>query len=393
MNQRITARFHLIALSKSEVKQYISHRLTVGGCNDELFTSSNINQIYKLTGGIPRLINVLCDRALLGAFVQKKKIISNDIIHKSAAEALGKTGKKPIDIGNSALIIASLVVITVTLAIFLKDKDLSSLVDKRETEMVDTFMLPVKPQMKVVEIPEVKPEIKTQETGVNEDVKSNDIVNEELVEGIKPIEASLVVNTNEQDISVELSAKQWAYQSLFKSWGIEYVDFAIKPCDFAQINGLFCYPGVGDAALLQRLNRPVLLKKNTSNKEESYLFVKKIDRDHVIVVEQSGEYTVSWDQIAQSWRGRYDLLWKPVADIKFIRPGMQGSFVKDIDNNLATVFNRPPRLNAYDVYSPSLVKEVVSFQRAQKIPSDGVIGPLTQIYMNNLVREDVPKLR
>ena len=66
---------------------------------------------------------------------------------------------------------------------------------------------------------------------------------------------------------------------------------------------------------------------------------------------------------------------------------------KKIDENLSVVFNRPPRWDDYDAYDQSLVKEVVSFQRAQKIPSDGVIGPLTQIYMNNLVREDGPRLR
>ena len=70
--QRITARYHLDALSKEEIKAYISHRLAIAGQNVQLFPDAVIKKIFQISKGIPRLINVICDRALLGAYVQNK---------------------------------------------------------------------------------------------------------------------------------------------------------------------------------------------------------------------------------------------------------------------------------------------------------------------------------
>lgn len=65
--QRITARYHLKALSFKETAEYIRHRLLVAGCGTQLFNNSAVRTIYRRSGGIPRLINTICDRALLGA--------------------------------------------------------------------------------------------------------------------------------------------------------------------------------------------------------------------------------------------------------------------------------------------------------------------------------------
>ena len=61
--------------------------------------------------------------------------------------------------------------------------------------------------------------------------------------------------------------------------------------------------------------------------------------------------------------------------------------------SISIILNRPPSRDDVDEYNASLVKEVKTFQRMQNIVPDGVIGPLTQMYMNNLVRSDIPKLR
>ncbi|MEK7238447.1 MAG: AAA family ATPase, partial [Nitrospirota bacterium] len=68
--QRIIARYHLGPLSKKDVAAYVTHRLSIAGVRNELFPASTINTLFRLSKGVPRLINVLCDRALLGTFVQ-----------------------------------------------------------------------------------------------------------------------------------------------------------------------------------------------------------------------------------------------------------------------------------------------------------------------------------
>lgn len=89
LNQRITARFHLHALNKNEVADYIRHRLAVAGLRADLFARSAVRLIYRLTGGVPRRINVLCDRALLGVYVQNSNRVDRKTIHKAAHEVFG----------------------------------------------------------------------------------------------------------------------------------------------------------------------------------------------------------------------------------------------------------------------------------------------------------------
>ncbi|HEX8948797.1 MAG TPA: AAA family ATPase [Dissulfurispiraceae bacterium] len=91
--QRITARYHLGPLSKKEVAAYIAHRLEIAGGRSRLFPGSVIARVFRLTGGVPRLINVLCDRALLGAFVQGKEAVDASTVAKAAQEVFGETRK------------------------------------------------------------------------------------------------------------------------------------------------------------------------------------------------------------------------------------------------------------------------------------------------------------
>jgi general secretion pathway protein A len=75
LRQRVRLRFHLSALSEPEMGAYIRHRLTVAGATGPLFEEDTLPLIYRYTGGIPRLINTLCDTALLAAFAQDLPIV------------------------------------------------------------------------------------------------------------------------------------------------------------------------------------------------------------------------------------------------------------------------------------------------------------------------------
>jgi len=91
LSQRITARYHLEPLSGEEVAAYVEHRLSVAGGPGRLFPSSAGRKVFSLTGGVPRLINVLCDRALLGAYVQGKDAVDKPTLVKAAKEVFGDT--------------------------------------------------------------------------------------------------------------------------------------------------------------------------------------------------------------------------------------------------------------------------------------------------------------
>ena len=90
LNQRITVRYHVAPLDREEVQNYINHRLSIAGSNDcSFFNNEAIDAIYTFSGGIPRLINIICDRSLLLAFVKEQKDVTDEMVKKSSEEVEG----------------------------------------------------------------------------------------------------------------------------------------------------------------------------------------------------------------------------------------------------------------------------------------------------------------
>lgn len=89
INQRITSRYHLLPLDRKNTFAYIQHRLAVAGESGTIFPQAALAKVFALTHGIPRLINVLCDRALLGTYVEEKYLVSPAIVETAAREVFG----------------------------------------------------------------------------------------------------------------------------------------------------------------------------------------------------------------------------------------------------------------------------------------------------------------
>ena len=84
--QRITGRYHLSPLSKQETQEYVRHRLRVAGAAGEIFTPAALREVYRLSSGIPRVINVCCDRALLGAYTLERREVTPALVRRAASE-------------------------------------------------------------------------------------------------------------------------------------------------------------------------------------------------------------------------------------------------------------------------------------------------------------------
>ena len=88
--QRITGRFHLEPLSRAETGAYVQHRMRVAGAQHEVFTAGAVRELFRRSGGIPRLINVVADRALLAAYTIDSPRISGRLVRRAAAEVFGR---------------------------------------------------------------------------------------------------------------------------------------------------------------------------------------------------------------------------------------------------------------------------------------------------------------
>jgi general secretion pathway protein A len=111
--QRITARYHLTPLDRGECDLYISHRLNaVGGAGKVSFSTAALRRIHRLSHGIPRVINLLCDRCLLAGYVRGTRFVDAGTVAQAARETLA-TSWKPrrwplVASGVAAVAIASL---------------------------------------------------------------------------------------------------------------------------------------------------------------------------------------------------------------------------------------------------------------------------------------------
>lgn len=96
VSQRITTRYHLNSLQANDVAAYIQHRITVAGGDPRTlaFSDDVVRIVNKYSAGIPRLINVICDRALLGAYAENKAYISVEIVKKAVQEVTATETKK-----------------------------------------------------------------------------------------------------------------------------------------------------------------------------------------------------------------------------------------------------------------------------------------------------------
>src|SRR5690242_17343385 len=88
--QRITGRYHLDPLSGDEASAYVRHRLRVAGSTREVFTNGALREIQRLSGGVPRLINIISDRALLGAFSEDRHAVGAGVVRRAASEVFGR---------------------------------------------------------------------------------------------------------------------------------------------------------------------------------------------------------------------------------------------------------------------------------------------------------------
>ena len=89
LRQRITIRYHLPALTREELEKYIVHRIRIAGSEEKLFTPEAVDRIYERSSGIPRLINVLADRALLGAFTKSVRIVEAAVVEEALVDLEG----------------------------------------------------------------------------------------------------------------------------------------------------------------------------------------------------------------------------------------------------------------------------------------------------------------
>ncbi|MFW5444179.1 MAG: ExeA family protein [Methylococcaceae bacterium] len=358
LNQRITARYHLTPLSYKDTQRYIKHRLKVCGGSANIFNRAAIRKVYKLSGGVPRLINILCDRALLGAYVTNTQVVTKKIIKKAAQETLNSENGLIKDLFK----IASYgIFLTLALAVALY------------------YFVPGKSPEKHIILSGFfnNPGIESKQPGLVQ------------LKPKKEIAIPLDFNTV---LKQQNSSLNNVFQQLAKLWNKETT--ADSDCLEIKKTGLRCLLGESNWGNLITLDRPVIMEFSIADGNEHYLLLVGIKEGNpVFSIDTKTAFPIA--QVLAVWKGVYMMLWQPpVLNIENVSSGQSSDAVLWIRKQLA--FNPKHKLTNLNTifFDDELKSEVQRFQQQQQLIMDGIVGPKTFIHLsNNNLQNNSPKLK
>jgi general secretion pathway protein A len=398
--QRITARFHLNPLTRDELKAYITHRLAIAGSNIQLFDEKTLKKLYQLSNGIPRIINIICDRALLGAYVENKNRVDLATLKNAAKEVFGEIShdNKP-KTRWPAMAAAAAGVAAVAIATYLilqSGPDLALALHDSGDQPQDAVVA----ENRTAAESAVSTSIDTPATKaiVSED---DDLAAAE--QAAAPELADETATSNDSDSSSALkellftaaeNSKVQAYTDLFNVWNKTY-DVASNgnACSFAVDNGLSCLHRQGNLRSLAILNRPAVLKFYDDQNNAAYAIVTHLDNNEATLRRGSTAVTVSVDTLNEYWLGEYTLLWqKPPYYHSAVQPGSQGPIVQWLDQQMVRLYGQNDVPTIRDTYNDELQSQVIRFQQSKGLTPDGVVGPHTFILLNSELELNTPLL-
>ena len=348
LNQRITARFNLTALTSQEVVTYVRHRLQVAGLKDNrsLFSEAALREIYRLTDGIPRLINLVCDRAMTGAYGRGQQTVSKSLVQEAAREVLGagngadrpaSVAKRGGAVRRIALVIAVTTVTALGMAAYLGLLDRQAVATlASHSESPPTAVSPPPPAS---------------------------------VE-----KASLPTNRWQLDPALAEAAL----------WGLRFdVPLEGDLCATALATGWQCETMQSDVwDEVVAVNRPVMLDLRRADGFAAAAVMLGIEGDVALVWDGRAACEISLMTLTERWRHRFHYLWQsPDGWRGPLALGDSGPAVRHVVAAFASLDQLPaPPL---DVFTEALQQRVIAFQMTAGLNVDGVIGARTLQALND----------
>jgi general secretion pathway protein A len=374
--QRVIARFHLDALSEHETTQYISHRLAIAGQHGALpFDENSLRQIHRLTHGVPRRINLLCGRALLGAWAHGATRVNRSIVNKAAQEVFGaepeiavkhRAVTKGFELVGLALVLAIALLGAVWFitpfepAAALQPAPVASAASPAPAPVLLPAPAPVSVTV-TVSIP-----VKATPT-------------------IPPLESF-------EDLLPLLPREpQAAWNTLATHWKLP--DTSATPCAAATIGPWECYQTKQlTVPQLRQLARPGVLRLRQSDGATAYAVVMSLTNESATLRVNGSLRTVRLAALLRAWDGNYATYWRAPAGYKPPEQGGSASpFFESLARQLAQIDGSaltqplPQSLNAV------LRSQVLDFQRSYGLTPDGLPGPLTLMQIESVRAAAAPR--
>ncbi|MGI2257835.1 ExeA family protein [Shewanella sp. GXUN23E] len=367
--QRITARYHLLPLNEQELGLYVQHRLQVAGRHEPLFTARAIHALHAASGGIPRLSNLICERALMAAYAQSKVPVDHKMVQRAAAEVLGeepvtRSYTWPLLAGAGFVLAFGLVfwfiqtddqmtsgaaqqVATVTAAVN----------ETRQAPGDTAGPAAVRPASGAASAPETAPSLGQRQLD-------------------KALADSRGIDT--------------AFATLLGLWNRTPYQ-QMSACQAAALQGLACYQQQGSTASILRLNYPAVVYLTDAAGQESYGTLISRNADELLLQLGEQQFWVSRSWFDRHFAGVFEILWQPEQEgASPIGPHSSASQLQWLENSLAMVDKVPSRL--ISGYDSQLEQRLKTFQRQHGLNPDGIAGSQTLTQLGLYLSQSGPRL-
>ncbi len=383
--QRVIARYHLESLDLADTTRYIQHRLTVAGHTGRLpFDDKALRRIFALTRGVPRRINLLCGRSLLGAWANGLHLVDHRMIDKAAAEVFGpKADHRGLHISIfAAVAMAAFGALALLLAVILHFWPSAV-----ATEAVAARGAPIGPAR-----------VASAASAAVSSAASSPAPSLALAPVPVPVPAPAAMVSSApspgvsaagstrnaaEDLDTVLSQLSPDIGPAWRELGLAWkFDFGKEnPCAAAVLWRLQCFrTNEQTLSLVRQLDRPGILKLQRGEESPVYAVLVGLT-DQAAVLESGGvRHSVTLISLARFWRGEFATYWQPPPGyVSDMRLGSSSVVLGVLSNQLAVLEGKQARLgtNATATLDDGLVSRVKAFQKGQGIKADGHPGPMT----------------
>ncbi len=361
--QRVIARFHLTALSETETTQYIAHRMAVGGLTGPIpFDRQALRRIHQLAQGVPRRINLLCGRALLGAWAHGLRQVNRAVVHQAAVEVFGTDTQHasrlrfrpgPYLAGVMCLIAGAV--------------------------LTWWSMAP----MQAAKAPAT-----ALAAGAHSTIPA--------VAGTKPAASAPDTQDNVDTLLAQLPKDiNSAWNTLAPSWQLP--SDTTQPCTTAAAQQLQCFRTSHlTLPVLRQLGRPGIVGLRVSNGAPVYAVLVGLDEQTATLRMGADQHRIRVTTLGRLWNGDFATYWRaPPGYSPMARGGSTPAVYQELNRQLAQLDGTPPSpaATATAELSVTLKERVRDFQRAHGLEPDGQPGPLTFMQIESALGTSAPRLQ
>ena len=364
LSQRITARYHLSPLNQEETFAYVKHRMKVAGCERNPFRRSAMRALYQRSGGVPRLINIIADRSLAGAYAKESGSVTPALVQAAANEVQPSETRVRSSRWPMAIATASVAILLAMTALMWGGPLYDRFNPEEAFEPVDVAQAKPKPEAEnEVPSPEPPQVLQEPETGVG---------------SVSVAQVKNRLPQSEIDPAWLDQQHRLAWQSIAQLWRNPQSAYAIaSACDGKTGTGYACIREQGNWSRIRNLGLPVLLV--LQGESPRMLLLQGITERVLLVGSGPDLLELAPRAVESNWLGEYIVVWPQAPDWPAqIRRGESGAAV-DLVMEMAGFAE--PAWTGNGVFDAGFETWLLTFQRRHGLKADGIVGPNTLIYL------------